>query len=359
MIRAYCRAHDPDPAGSRAAHAAWVRDLVVRWVPELSGDRSVHAIRTLNRELPNLRAAIEHDLAADPPAALRTAALLSWFWFRGGHVADGLRLLTAALRGAPGAPAADRGRAWSACATLRFIAGDLTGAAECLEKTYEALGVPADQESRILHAQTLYYDSLLREAIGDFAGSAERARESMAAARAYGEEWIVPSGQVCLGFALAGLGEVAESRRILAEAITESLARSARWSAALGELALGRANLAYAPGTPVDPGQALAALRRAVRLFQGENDVGNVLTCLHTGAYALALAGRREAGARLLAAVRRQAVRHGVDPDLASPALTAALEEALGDADREAGSEAGRAMRLPEMIALLGPDRAL
>ncbi|MEV6298752.1 BTAD domain-containing putative transcriptional regulator [Actinoplanes sp. NPDC051861] len=347
IIRAYCRAHDPDPDGSRAAHAAWVRAFVLRWIPELTGERSAHAIRMLNRELPNLRAGVEHDLTADPVAALRTAGLLGWFWFRGGHVTEGLRLLTQALNGAPDAPVADRARAWSSCVILRFIAGDLTGAAESVKETYAAAGTPADRDTRLVQVQTLYYDSLLHEATGDFVTAAARARESMAAARVYGEDWMVASGKVCLGFALAGLGEIAEGRRTLAEAIAESLAQNSRWMAGLGELALGRALLGGDP----DPVAALAALRRGIELFQGENDLGDVLICLHTGAYALALSGRREAGTRLLAGVRAYAVRHGVDPDLASPILTAALERALPDADRAAGSR----LTLPEMIDLLAP----
>ncbi|MEU4421397.1 BTAD domain-containing putative transcriptional regulator [Actinoplanes sp. NPDC024001] len=354
MVRAYCRTHDPDPAGSRAAHAAGMRELVARWVPELSGERSNHAIRTLNRELPNLRTAIEHDLAADPPAALRTAGLLGWFWYRGGHVAEGLRLLTAGLTGAPGAPAADRARAWSAAGTLRFIAGDLAGAAACLEKTYTALGVPADREGRIVHAQTLYYDSLFHEATGDYAAAARLARESMEAARKYGEDWIVPSGTICLGHAVAGLGRIAEGRRLLAEGIAASLAQGSRWAAALGELAMARAHLSGDAAAPADPQRALASVRRSLHLFRGENDIGNALACLHTAGYALALSGRPQEAAVLVAAVRRHAVRHGVDPDAAHPAVAAALAAALRGVDQEAAAAAAREIGESEMIALVG-----
>lgn len=353
MIRAYCRAHDPDPAGSRAAHAAWVRELVARWIPELIGERSNHAIRMLNRELPNLRAGIEHDLAADPPAALRTVGLLSWFWFRGGHVAEGLRLLTAGLTGAPQAPAADRARAWSAAGTLRFLGGDVEGAGKCLDETYAALGVPADRESRIVHAHTLYYDSLFHQATGDFATAVQRAQESIAAARRYGEEWIVPSGTVCLGHALAGLGEIAQGRRVLAEGITTALAQGSRWTAGLGELGMARAHLAGDATAPADPVRALASVRRSLHLFRGENDIGNVLVSLHTGSYALACLGRREEAAALLAAVGRHAVRHGVDPDAAAPAVAAALAEALRDVDRAAAA-AAQDLGESEMIALVG-----
>jgi hypothetical protein len=84
IIRAYARSRDPDPAGSRAAHARWGRELVARLVPELHGRRSARATRLLNRELANLRAGLGHDLTDDPAVALRTAGLLERFWVRGG-----------------------------------------------------------------------------------------------------------------------------------------------------------------------------------------------------------------------------------------------------------------------------------
>ncbi|BCJ42357.1 hypothetical protein GCM10010168_90820 [Actinoplanes ianthinogenes] len=348
IIRAYCRGRDPDPAGSRDAHARWVRDLVEHWTPALSGPRSAHAIRILNRELPNLRAAIEHQLTAAPADALRIAGLLEWFWYRGGHVAEGLRLLGAALAGAPDAPAADRARAWAGVGTLRFIAGDLHGAHQALETVYRVLLPPADRESRILHAQALYYDSLFHGATGDFATAADRARESMAAARDYGEEWMVPTGLGCLGNALAGLGRLDEGRRVLTEAIAATTALGQGWAAALGELGLARATL------PTDPHTALAAVRRAIREFRTQDDINNVLTALHTASQALALAGRPRDGATLLAAVRRHAQRRGLDLDQANPAVAAGLREVFAGVDLDA---AGPALDEEAMIAILDTDQ--
>jgi predicted ATPase len=73
IIRAYCRAHDPDPVASREAHAAWTRDLVARWIPGLAGEHSPHAMRVLHRDMANVHAGIEHDLTAAPGEALRSA----------------------------------------------------------------------------------------------------------------------------------------------------------------------------------------------------------------------------------------------------------------------------------------------
>ncbi|BCJ47847.1 hypothetical protein GCM10010168_22060 [Actinoplanes ianthinogenes] len=357
IIRGYCRAHDPDPAGSRAAHAAWTRDLVARWVPELAGEHSPHAMRVLHRDLANVHAGIEHDLAAAPEAALRTASLLPWFWFRGGHVAVGLRLLDAALAAAPHAPAVDRARALAGGAMVRFIGGDLPGALDWLRQAGEVLPDPGDREQQVVRAQMLYYDSVVHHAIEDFATAERRARDSIAVSRACGERWSVAAAEVCLGFALTGLGRLDEAHAVLDRAIAEAQARGYGWSAALGEMALGWLGLvgvtSRGGGSPLDPEAALAAIRRSLWLFRAADDLGNALTCLHMGALALALAGRVDTAAVLLTAVRGYSVRRGIDPNLVSPALTAAIEATMQDAGWEAAARAAQDLSEQEMIDLL------
>ncbi|BEL06559.1 hypothetical protein Q0Z83_047500 [Actinoplanes sichuanensis] len=307
IIRAYCRAHDPQPAASRETHAAWVRELVARWVPELIGEHSPHAMRVLHRDLANVHAGIEHDLTASPEAALRTASLMPWFWFRAGHTATGLRLLDAALTAAPDAPVADRARAFGAGATVRFISGDLVGAGQWLEQAHTILPEPTDRAERIVYVQIHYYDSVVHHGAEDYA-AAGRQRQG--------------------------------------------------WAAALGEMGLGRLGLIGATlggaGSPVYPDDALAAIRRSIRLFRVEDDLGNLLTCLCMGAQALALAGRPDTAAVLLTAVRGYAVRRGIDPTLVGPQLTAAIEAMLRDADWAAAAEAARNLGEQQMIELLG-----
>ncbi|MEU4157361.1 BTAD domain-containing putative transcriptional regulator [Actinoplanes sp. NPDC026670] len=358
IIRAYCRAHDPKPASSRETHAAWVRELVAHWIPELSGEHSPHAMRVLHRDLANVHAGIEHDLTAAPEAALRTASLMPWFWFRSGHTATGLRLLDAALAAAPDAPAADRARALGAGATVRFISGDLAGARQWLAQAHQVLPAPAHRAERIVYAQIHYYDSVVHHGAEDYATAEARARESAESARRFGEEWIVPSAEVCLGFALTGLGRLDEAHAVLTRAIADATAQRQGWAAALGEMGLGWLGLSGAflggAGSPVPPDEALAAIRRSLRLFRVEDDLGNLLTCLYMGAQALALTGHRDTAAVLLTAVRGYAVRRGLDPTLVSPQLTAAIEAMLHDADWAAAAEAAQHLGEQQMIELLG-----
>ncbi|AGZ45411.1 BTAD domain-containing putative transcriptional regulator [Actinoplanes friuliensis] len=338
IIRAFCRERDPDPAASRAAHAAWVRALVDRSSKELRGERSARAIRVLNRELPNLRAALAHDLVADPAAALRTAGRLEWFWFRGGHVSEGLRLLTAALAGAPAADDVTRAQAWASCGILHYIAGNLDRAAECLRQAKDLLAEPPDRDGWRLLGQVLYYEGLLWSLWGDFDRSRLRATESIAVSRRIGEEWIEPAGAMTLGTALVGLGQVEEGRTVLADAAAHAGRLGQNWIAGMSELLLARSWLQVADPSPA---AALDALRGAVDRFREEDDIGDVLACLHSGAYALVLSGRLAEGATLLASVRRHGRRRGMSLEASDPATSAALAgagvpEAAGTLDEAA-----------------------
>jgi predicted ATPase/DNA-binding SARP family transcriptional activator len=329
LLRAYCRERDPDPAASRAAHAAWVRSLVARAMQDLRGERSAHAIRTLQRELPNVRAAISHDLTVAPAAALRSAGQLDWFWFRGGHVDEGQRLLLAALAAAPDAPAVDRARAWASCAALRFIGGDLNSARAALDEVNRALGAPTDVEGRTLLAQVRYYEAIMWLTYGEFATAVARAEQSVAMGREIGEEWLVASAEMSLGGALVGLGEVTRGRATLSTAIERGLGCGQTWAAAMAELFLARSHLTGPP----DPAAALVLLRRALERFRAEDDVGNVVNCLFSGAWALALSGRVAEAATLRAAALRQARRRGLQPEVTDPTGAAALDAALGPAE--------------------------
>ncbi|MGK5678639.1 BTAD domain-containing putative transcriptional regulator [Actinoplanes sp. URMC 104] len=350
IVRAYCRKHDPQPERSRELHATWVRRLVEQHAPLLRGERSTHAIRVLNRELPNLRAGIAHDLTVAPAAALRTAGLLEWFWFRGGFVAEGLPLLRAVIAAAPDAPPVDRARAWVAAGLLRYIAGDMD-AIEDLRTAEAILDGATGHDALDLRAHLAYYKALYWSVRGEFDRAVTQAGKAMELAGQVGEKYVGASAAMSLGAALTGAGQVAEGRRVLQQAHDQSLAVHQRWTAAMTGLLLARALLT---GTP-DAREALAVLRRALARFAEEDDIGNVLAGLHTGAYALALTGRAREAATLLVAVRRFAARRGIDPDATDPPRAAALAATLTPADLAAAEHAAADLEESALPALLGP----
>ncbi|MDR7279591.1 BTAD domain-containing putative transcriptional regulator [Catenuloplanes atrovinosus] len=350
IIRAYCRDHDPDPAGSRAAHAAWARELVARTVPDLRGRRSARAIRVLNRELPNLRAALTHDLAEDPAAALRTAGLLEWFWVRGGHAAEGLRLLTTAMDRAPGAPPVVRARALSACAGLHWIGGDLAEVRRCVTGAFDALGAPDGEDGRRLLGQLHYYRAMLWTADADFDRAADSARASIEVSRTVGEPRYGVLPQALLGGALAGRGEIAEGRRRLRAAIEEAERDGYGWDGGLAAQLLIRSLVVD------DPEAAFPVLHRAITWFREEDDRVQVLSCLAHGALVLLRTGRPAAAVTLLTGADRLAARGGIRLDNADPTAMAMLRTEIAALDpdlRASAAAASEPLTEDDLIALL------
>ena len=317
-LRAYCREHDPDPVGTRETHARWGRELVGGWVDELDSPRSPRVVHMLRRELPNLRAGIDHDLANNPEAALRTVGPLDRFWINGGHLDEGRRLLDAALRAAPDASALDRGRAYLARASLSALAENLDEARRGYAEAITLATSSTDREHRVLYGRAMFrlaLGAIIFQAADIAKGAAEQA---IIVGREVGDKWILASGHTMLGPALILQGHAAEGEATLTEGAELARDEGILWTAGLAYLFLGWAILRRAPSdsSPTEHGdQALAALGRALRWFQQLEDVTFSLTALNTAVSAFAVAGNLTDAARLRAAVARHSSRLGVPAD--------------------------------------------
>jgi predicted ATPase len=314
-IRLYCRGHDPYPAASQTAHAAFVHQLAAQSAQGLGGEDSGHAVHVLTRELPNIRAAIAHDLKAKPEAALRTAGRLIWFWGQCGLPVEGRRLLERCLAAAPHAPAADiaRARVAHACLEYEYAAGDVGHARETIAEVTRSLsaaaGAGADDgaEDRALYAEARFYQALLQIPDGDPPTALAAAEDAHRIAGELGLGWLIASAQMTRGAALLMLGRTADGRRVLHAAIRDAQARGVTWTTGLSELLLGQSLLASG-----DPAAALTNLRSALRRFRGDNDLSHTVAVLYNGAQALAADGETERAQRLWSAVHQHAVRHGI-----------------------------------------------
>ncbi|GAB7036725.1 MULTISPECIES: AfsR/SARP family transcriptional regulator [Catenuloplanes] len=301
-IRAYARAIDADPDRSRAAHAAWVRGLVAEAAADLRGKHSADAMDRLRRELPNIRAAIAHDLAHAPAHALRTAAELMWFWVRGGLPGEGDRVLSAALAAAPDAPLEDVVRAETALGGLRYVAGDVEAARRMLSGA--ARTVTGATSHRVLLAEVRYYQGLVQVPSGDAEIALSAAAEALDIAVETGTGWLVAASEMTLGAALVLAGLVGAGQERLRAAVRHGYT----WTAALSELMLGQTMVAAGDR------DAIAVLWSSLRRFRDEGDLSNVLAVLHNGALALDAAGDHDGAAVLHAVVRIHHVRNGIQP---------------------------------------------
>jgi len=362
-IRAYCQAIDPDPDDTREAHANWVRGLAARSASVLRGERGGQVTRLLGRELPNLRAGIAHDLAHQPEHAVRTVGLLDWFWLRGGHSAEGRRLIDVALRAAPHARHADRARAYLARVSNALFLLEGHELQQAIEQAGAAIGEPTDDEHRTLYGQLKYYCAFIWLSTGEFAAAHDAADKAVTIGTELNLDWVRIAGLMTRNAALIQLGQAAAGQAGLIETITLAERSGPPWSAGWIRFALAISYLSH-PATDTDPAargaEALDLLRRAVTRFRDEEDNVFALAALYTGAHALALIGRPHDAARLRAAVHHHATRLGLRPELvrrfATPNVDEVVDSALTPTERDTADSDGANLSRSQMASLLAPS---
>lgn len=305
-IRAYGRYLDEDPEGTRAAHALWVRELVAGAESDLQGVRSAATMAALLLELPNLRAGLTHDLTHAPEEALRTAARLMWFWIRSGLLAEGNRMLTAALAAAPDAPLGDIVRAKASSAGLFYFTGDVATARRILSKANRA--VSAQPQYRGLLAEVRYYQALVQLPGGDPATALDASAEAHAIATEMQTTWLIAAASMAWGAALVIAGRTDEGRHRLRAAVRLADASGLVWTAALSELMLAQTLL------DTQSAEALRLLRSSLRRFLIEGDLSNQLAVLHNGALALEAADNPADAALLRDVVHSHQARSDIRP---------------------------------------------
>ncbi|MGO1055480.1 BTAD domain-containing putative transcriptional regulator [Crossiella sp. CA198] len=316
-VRDYCREHDPAPARSAAAHAHWVRTLVADSADELNFPHDGHIIRSLTAELPNLRTGIRHDLARDPVQALRTIGQLGWFWIRGGHFAEARALLEAAFAAAPEAPALDRARALIVHGDLLGFsgAGLLSAEAPYLEAiTLAATGDTS--EHRALRGRAHYQAAFGAVALADATRATHHAAAALTLSESTGEPWLTAAARMAHGAALVLSGQSATGESALTEAAALARQHNLPWLEGWATHHLGQALLLRARTTPHLATEALTALRTALDRYLRTEDISFTLIVLTTLAAALHQFGAPGQGAELLAAVHRERLRHGIQPEV-------------------------------------------
>jgi predicted ATPase/DNA-binding SARP family transcriptional activator len=123
---------------ARRAHLAYFTELAEAAEPHLRRAEQVAWLATLEAEHDNISAAMRGALAAgEASAAMRLAAGAGWYWWLGGHRAEGMELVTAAAR-TPG-EVSDEIRAWVYALIVHFVSsgrGDERQAAEWIHQAY-------------------------------------------------------------------------------------------------------------------------------------------------------------------------------------------------------------------------------
>ncbi|HET9973866.1 MAG TPA: BTAD domain-containing putative transcriptional regulator, partial [Streptosporangiaceae bacterium] len=132
---------------ARQAHLRYFTELAETADPHLRRAEQLDWLATLEAEHDNIGAAMRGALAAgEAQAAMRLAGGAGWYWWLGGHKAEGLELLTAAAT-APG-EVPDEIRALACAMVVHFVADGRTSEHQLAEWVHRAYRYSQRSQSR-------------------------------------------------------------------------------------------------------------------------------------------------------------------------------------------------------------------
>ncbi len=290
----------------RSRHARHYATLAAEAETALEGEDQPRWLVTLDREVDDLRAAIEHSLdAGDSETALQITTGLGRFWRAHGHVEDARRWLEAGLAAETDAPEPLRARALWLAGWLAMAQSDHEAAAPYLEEAHVLFTRCGYAREAVFALSELANVAQRR---GDSDRAVALATEAVEAAQAVGDARTISGAANSLASILSHRGDFARARPLLEESL--SLRRT------LGNPML-IANSAYNLGVAAlhesDLERAAEALEETLALARDSGDS-------FYAAYSLCMLGE----IALLAA----------EPERAEPLLRESLDllERIGDA---------------------------
>jgi tetratricopeptide (TPR) repeat protein len=201
----------------RERHRDWFLKLAEGAEPRLrSGQMGVWLDR-LERELDNLRVAVEWGLKTDPASALRLAGALGLFWDVRGYYAEGREALERGLERGAVAPGAIRAKALGWAGRLAWFLGETERAKALLEESRDLSRELRDPQGV---AFALNFLGLLAYGQADYEAARPLFEESLALSRELGDKWGI-------AFSLSNLAGIARSSgdsAAVRSLLTESLA---------------------------------------------------------------------------------------------------------------------------------------
>ena len=329
-------------------HAVWYLGLAERAAPELLGPEQRRWVERLDRDLPNLRAAlawlIEHDQAEQ---ALRLAGALSSFWFLRGHLREGTAWLDQALARAPAAAPDTRSWALFSVGMLTWAAGDFAGAEAIGDR---ALAHAREHELAFGEARALYLLFLVSLAQGRVDQAVALGEQALPRMREAGNPgWLAyVLGDVGVELMLAGDRERGAAMVEEGLALHRALGNKQGVGNKLSDLAI----------LKHDAGDEAAATRdyaESLRLLWEGGDTWYLATPV-AGLAAIAMsAGNAAQAARLIGAVAALRARSGgalwPNEQARFERTVAAARAALGDTTYARDVTTGQSLPLAEVIA--------
>ncbi len=181
----------------RHRHAWFFAQLAELAEPELRGSRAADWLKRLGLEHENLRLALNWTIDREPETALRIAASIQRFWWRRGHLSEGVewtrRVLDAnATSGNPKLLAS----AYRGISSLSWSRGDFDAAVMFAEKGLEIAFETGDKK---LIIDALHSVGTAKHNKGDFAGAQKFSEDALTMAREAGETFAAAELANALG----------------------------------------------------------------------------------------------------------------------------------------------------------------
>jgi predicted ATPase len=296
-----------DAAAVRDAHLSWAVELAEEAERHLDGLEQAAWLDLLEREVDNLRAALEWAITSrNVEAGLRLASITygsMWVWR--GHVPEGQRWLQRLLDTSAEATASVRAKGLLAAGRLDFQAGEWARGVRLCAKSrdlYAEAGEAAGEARALLWLAFNRWGTEESQEVGDaFAAAIDAARRA---------QRPLETG-IALGFSSMwwALRDLDRAHELVEEAGVLILqAESPNWLAHSYEL---RALVAYLRGNIE---RARELLSKALPIYLQIGNRGCSTHCMESTAAVAAAAGRPDLGAELLAAAQRMRELLGVAP---------------------------------------------
>ena len=277
-VRQYAREKLVQDGGLEAAgrrHAGWCLSFVEGAEAGLRGPDQASWVERTRRENANVQAALGWSLDTEPETALRLAAMMGYFWYRYGRIAEGHRWLEAVLARTEHFETSMKARVLRLAGVLAEESG-LYGRAQELHERGLALYRQLGEKQGL--AASLTSLGALTFAVGDLDRAVALTRESLALKRELRDERGMMSSRNNLGEMLQAAGDLSGAQALFEENLESDRRLADEWGAGVSLLNLG--TLAVEQNDPDRAGRLLAEALRTLGRFGDEDAVAECLDSL-------------------------------------------------------------------------------
>jgi predicted ATPase/DNA-binding CsgD family transcriptional regulator len=212
-----------EEAWIRNRHLSYFHDWTQTTETKLYMAEQLIQLASLDRDLDNIRAALQRALSIQPAMALRIVAALTLFWNVRGYTTEGRRWGEQALKQTENDPTsqvmAARARAMSMIAFLTMTQGDNQTAGDLIA---QAIPVLRAQNDELGFARALSIQSVAFSFLGQSSNARETAEESFKIGSQLGDHFTLTIGLSIMAAAMFRAGEVTTAQRFMQEALANS-----------------------------------------------------------------------------------------------------------------------------------------